>query len=103
MPAPAREELLGTLMQLFKRGGAPATLTYALSGDPQLAAWIGGSTAMARSLLQFALRHPAGKQLVEQTLKAGRAIGGAELGMLLQIGRTGKAPAPAQEQERTAP
>jgi len=61
---------------------------------------------MARSLLGFALRHPIGKQLVEQTLKAGRAIGGAELGALLQIGKTGKlpegwggmtAPAPAGE------
>lgn len=105
-PPEARDQLLGTLMSLFKRGGAQGALTYALSGDPQLAAWVGGSIATARSMLGFALRNPVGRQLVEQTLKAGRAIGGPELGALLHIGRTGKLPpdwggitAPASESE----
>ena len=79
-PVAARDATLDLLGKLFRRGGGQSVLTYALSGDPQLAAWVGGSVAMARSLLGFALRHPIGKQLVEQTLKAGRAIGGAELG-----------------------
>ena len=100
-PVAARDATLDLLGKLFRRGGGQSVLTYALSGDPQLAAWVGGSVATARSLLGFALRHPIGKQLVESTLKAGRALGGAELGMLLQIGRTGKAP--AQDDERPAP
>ena len=98
-PVAARDQTMDLLSKLFSRGGAQGTLTYLLSGDPQLAAWVGGSYATVRSLLGFALRSDIGKQLVEATLKAGRAIGGAELGMLLQIGRTGKAPVPAQEQD----
>ena len=94
VPAAARNQTLDLLGKLFSRGGAPATLTYALSGDPQLAAFVGGSTAVARQLLEFGLRHPAGKQLVETTLKAGRAIGGEELGMLMNIGRTGHTATP---------
>ena len=87
-PAAARNQTLDLLGKLFSRGGVQGALTYAISGDPQLAAWVGGSTAMARPLLEFGLSHPAGKQLVEQT-SAGRAIGGEELGMLIHIGRTG--------------
>jgi hypothetical protein len=97
-PVAARDQTMDLLSKLFSRGGAQGTLTYLLSGDPQLAAWVGGSYATVRSLLGFALRSDVGKQLVETTLKAGRAIGGPELGMLLQIGKTGKAPKPAQEE-----
>ena len=91
-PVAARDQTMDLLSKLFSRGGAQGTLTYLLSGDPQLAAWVAGSYATVRSLLGFALRSDIGKQLVETTLKAGRAIGGPELGMLLHIGKTGKLP-----------
>lgn len=60
-PPEAWEQAMDLLRKLFSRGGAQGALTYALSGDPQLAAWVGGSVAVARSLVQFGLRHPVGK------------------------------------------
>jgi hypothetical protein len=84
-----RNQALGLLGKLFSRSSGPGALSYALSGDPQLAAFVGTSVGLARQLVEVGLRHPIGKQLVEATLKAGRAIGGPELGMLMQIGRQG--------------
>src|SRR5262245_21601020 len=100
-PVAVRDQAFDLLGKLFSRGGAQGALTYALSGNPQLAAFVGGSVAVARQLIEFGLRHPIGKQLVEATLKAGRALGGPELGMLMQIGRTGTAPADLEQRRET--